>query len=361
MAAENPSPPPPSLPLPLSEPELLDSPEGSPPPPTPTWDAMETWILSELKRPDRDAASLLQLQGFLTQIREARQAASRTDLERELIEKLKLTLTKKAAERKSRENLHALARYYLFLDEPDRAIRYLQQGGPASSEDPYYPLLLAYTYLRLGDYAAAMGWLEKVDLLLSTRQPLRLSPPIFAETISGFRLYTPRPARPFRPGEDVLIYLEVTGVMFKPKTASEVFCDLLFDLAIKDAMMNECWAAPDYGAYQQIFRGPIRTLDLKIALRIPNPLPSGRYRLILTCRDRLGLREATSEASLEVKDSQERPLSRSIPSSPPASRSDSTEASEPAVDRETHLKEKALQFFQEAAQEQAQELLETKP
>ncbi|MBN2712938.1 MAG: hypothetical protein JXR97_10995 [Planctomycetes bacterium] len=225
----------------------------------------------------------------------------KTDQEKELYSKMVAMLQKNVGKAKdARSARDALAMFYLFADQPEKAIELLRKNGPASSSDIYHELKLAYTNLRLGDYRESGRNIEKARDIIRTRLPLLLSEPAFCDTITAFRLYTPISKSSFNPGDTGLIYLEIAGSEFKTDATGKASCNLNFGLAIKDEMQEVVWEKADYGQWAQTYQGPLRDLHVSITMRIPNNLPDGKYHIFVTCKDVFSGRTGISSSDFMV-------------------------------------------------------------
>ena len=175
----------------------------------------------------------------------------------------------------------SLALYYLFLNEPEKALAQWRQMGRTTDHDLSYFLVASYLELALGEYNSGRNNLETAMRLMDTRTSLALSTPVFCQTIGGYRIYVPRPEGGLLPGEEVLIYVEVEGVVFNPTPEGGSECRVMFGMKLKDDHQGTVLAEPNYGEYAPLFSGPIRDLHAALTWRIPNDLEPGRYHLTI--------------------------------------------------------------------------------
>ncbi len=261
---------------------------------------LRRWVAAQMKKGELPKAEGDRILKMLVRLRAAKNKLSRSESERQLIEALKDILRDKVVRDKtSREARESLAMFYLFLEEPDKALVHLRKAGPASELDFYYPLRLAYTQLRLGVYQKGAAYLKQVERLLAARTPLRLSTPAFCSSIVSYRIYTPHAGAFLRPGEIVLVYIEITGVALRQNAGGASSCSLSFDLAIKDSFQRPLWSKPEYGSWNRTYQGPVRDMHVSITLRIPSQIPLGRHHLTVTCRDNFGDKDnSTSTVSI---------------------------------------------------------------
>ncbi len=174
----------------------------------------------------------------------------------------------------------SLALYYLFLNEPEKALAQWRQMGKTSDYDMSYLLIASYLEFALGEYNTGRRSLETALRLMDSRTGLEVTPPVFCQTIAGYRVYVPRKEGNLLPGEEVLIYVEVEGADFKAVPEGSE-CRIMFGLQLKDENQATLWAEPNYGEYAPVFAGPVRDLHAALAWRVPNDLAPGRYHLFV--------------------------------------------------------------------------------
>lgn len=232
----------------------------------------------------------------LSQSAMAEVTAAPTDLVKALREKLQQRVVVEHASREARE---ALALFYIFNEQPDEALPILRAMGPASKKDMFQPLLLAYAYLRLGDYAKGQEALKLASSRLRGKQPLVLHPPVLCSSIQGYRLYSPVQPGELQPGGSVLIYVEIENAAFA-RRGDGVRCNLGFGLTLRNHYQEVVWDRVEYGAWEETYRGPVRDLHVMIHFKLPANLTNGRYHLDLVCRDRHTGRHATSFSTFYI-------------------------------------------------------------
>ncbi|GEM_PF-2261329 len=173
----------------------------------------------------------------------------------------------------------SLALYYLFLNEPEKALSQWRDMGKATEHDLSYLLISAYLEFALGEYNTGHGNLEKALRFMETRSSLAVSTPILCDTVAGYRIYAERGNKRVMPGEDVLLYVEIDGVEFSSLNDGSSECKLMFGLKLYDDNQSVVWAESNYGEYAPTFSGPIRDLHAALTWRVPNDLSPGRYHL----------------------------------------------------------------------------------
>ncbi len=216
-----------------------------------------------------------------------------------LSESLKSTLQKLLSDRRSEQTQRDLALFYLFRDEPDKALTYLA-APPTGEPDVFQPWLAGYAFVKLGDHSRAAECLERITRRLTDKLPLSLSEPVLCTEVTAYRLYTPRPAEPVNAGEDLLLYLEIAGATFRIDETG-AGCALDFGLTLKDSLQETVWEEASYGSWEKTYRGPVHDLHVMINLRVPNHLATGRYHLLVKCTDRATGRNGSSGHAFDVK------------------------------------------------------------
>lgn len=185
-----------------------------------------------------------------------------------------------AAEGGSRASLRSLALYYLYMNEPEKALMQWRRMGRATNADLPYLLISSYLEIALGEYNAGRNDIEEALRLMDSRASLALSTPVFCLNVGGYRIYTPRPAGDLLPGDDVLIYVEIEGADFHAQDGGRE-CRLMFGLRLKNESGYTMWSEANYGEYAPFFAGPVRDLHAALSWRVPNDLRSGHYELFV--------------------------------------------------------------------------------
>lgn len=222
------------------------------------------------------------------------------------------TLERLEAEAKKggRAAQRTLALYYMYLNEPEKALQEWRRMGRATDYDIQYLLIAAYLEFALGEYNTGRDNLERALRFMDTRTSLSLSTPVLCQTIAGYRVYIPMPAGDILPGQEVLVYTEVEGAVFKDSQDGGAECDIMFGLRLKNESQSTLWAEPNYGAYAPVFAGPIRDLHVALTWRVPNDLPPGRYHLFVEAVEESTKRRGESVLGLNVGRRETNPLPR---------------------------------------------------
>lgn len=194
----------------------------------------------------------------------------------------------------------SLALYYLYLNEPEKALAEWRRMGRASEADLPYLLISAYLELALGEYAAVRERLAVAERLMDSRASLAVSHPGFCLNVAGYRVFTPRGSEDFLPGEDTLIYVEVDGADFHETADGGRECRLMFGLKLQNENRQTLWAEPNYGEYAPFFSGPVRDLHAALSWRVPNELRQGRYHLRIEAVDQESRRRGEAVLGFNV-------------------------------------------------------------
>ncbi len=275
--------------------------------------------------PGRTAEDLLKLRKSIKQLEQHRRMLSRGQKESALLDELHVLLRAKAeAQPDAILPQEMLARFYLSVDRPQAALERLDRVGTLLEESGRlernlnWPLLMAYTYLQLGDYDRCDAFVKHADEILAERAPLRLHGADLAKRVVRYRLYEPWGEDPIEAGDSVLLYVEMDGVVFRQGADGLFGCNLMFGLELRDELQNRIWQKAEYGAYTPTYRGRIRDMHASIMFRVPRDLKPGRYRLVITCEDRNSPRpHARSMTDLGFNiGARQRPVAREEPEDP---------------------------------------------
>lgn len=245
-------------------------------------------------------ADLTRLQAKLIQMNAsvgAPAGASAEDPSRQLLAHLMQAAGKGAG----RAERRALAYYYLYLNEPEKAMEQWKLAGSSGQTDLVYPLVSGLLNIVLGELTLARRDLEMTLSSLEARLPLRIGSLVFCRTIAGYREAIPRDPGPLLPGEDVLVYAEVEGAQFQSLAGGGADCELEFSIKILDDEQRTVWAEPNFGVYSPEFMGPIRDLHTALTLRIPNDLAAGRYQLVIDVMEPRSNRRGSAAIGFDVK------------------------------------------------------------
>jgi hypothetical protein len=220
--------------------------------------------------------------------------ADRREVEARLVELLRAAV---ARDPDAREPRLDLARYYLYANAPDLAVRHLERVGPGSEQDLFWPLLSAHAYLRLGEHQTGADLLDRAVRAAGNLVPLQVVRGLFCADVDGLGQYEPRPHNTFRRGEAAWLYVELKGPVFKPVEEKLFRLNLVVDLTVRQAkLQNTVWKRSEYCRLPFEYQHPVAEVFGGIYFNIPAELADGDYVLIITCRDL----ESEHEDSLDV-------------------------------------------------------------
>ncbi len=210
------------------------------------------------------------------------------------------SLEREAAGGGGRSARRALAFFYMYLNEPEKARDQWQLMGKGSEYDISYLLISAFLEIALGEHNIGRASVESALSMLQARSPLKVTNPIFCQNVAGFRVYEPVKANNFLPGDDILIYVEIEGAQFSDSREGCSECSLMFGLKLKDDNQGTVWAEPNFGEYMPLFNGPIRDLHAVLTWKVPNNLEPGRYHLTVEAVEDATRRRGEGVTGFEV-------------------------------------------------------------
>lgn len=212
----------------------------------------------------------------------------------------------------------SLSLYYLYLNDPEKALHQWRLMGKTTDYDLNYLVMSAYMELALGEYTPARRNLETAIRHMETRSSLVVSTPVFCQTIAGYRTYIKRQEGNLLPGEEILIYVEVEGAEFASTADGGAECRLMFGLQLRDDSQKTVWADPNWGEYDPAFAGPVRDLHAALSWRVPNDLEPGRYHLTVDVVEDSTKRRGENTAGFFVGRRETNPERRPVPALNPA-------------------------------------------
>lgn len=194
----------------------------------------------------------------------------------------------------------ALAFFYMYLNEPEKAREQWRLMGKGSEYDISYLLISSFLEIALGEHNVGRASVESALSMLQARSPLKVTNPIFCQNVAGYRVFEPVKANNFLPGDDILIYVEVEGAQFSDSREGGSECSLMFGLKLKDDNQGTVWAEPNFGEYMPLFNGPIRDLHAVLTWKVPNNLEPGRYHLTVEAVEEATRRRGEGVTGFEV-------------------------------------------------------------
>jgi hypothetical protein len=198
-----------------------------------------------------------------------------------------------------RQRRMALARFYLYEDDPEKALIHLLRVGPASEDDVFWPMLTSYAYLRLGEHRKAADFLARTRDAATRIVPLHVRRVIFCNRVDGLGQYDPRTPR-FRRGEATWVYVELNGAGFR-KTADDDFrLDISIDLEIRDHVQETAWEQDKYSTFPFTYQHRVHAVFGIMELVIPRRLGPGKHTLVVEAEDREAGQRAVGEATFTI-------------------------------------------------------------
>ena len=212
-------------------------------------------------------------------------------------------LRRKVAENpNNRDARMRLASFYLFQNDPVKALRQLERAGDLPTGDAFWRMQTAYCQVCLGEYAAALSLLDGATQTVSTAIPLALKNGAFCDEVSGLAQYTPVASGEFKRGARVLFYVEATGAEFT-STDRELFAvDFTISLSFLDAMQRTVKTTPNWASPKFYYRRPVREVFMTGDTVIPEDLAPGKYQMVIEARDMRSGRIATTSVPFTIKE-----------------------------------------------------------
>lgn len=223
-------------------------------------------------------------------------AQDREEVEERLKELLRADV---ATHPESRGPRVALARFYLYLDRPDLAVRHLERAGPGAAENVFWPLLMTYGHLRSGDHARAEKALAQANQAAQALLPLRLRHALFCNHIKTLGQYEPRGTGPLAVGESTWLYIELVGVSFRRRSELQHQLNIDVHLTLRDDLQRTAWERQGYCNLPFVYQHPVHDVYAGVDFIVPD-MPAGRYTLIVTCVDRESDQKATADIALAI-------------------------------------------------------------
>lgn len=195
---------------------------------------------------------------------------------------------------KSRDARMRLASYYLFNNDPIKALRHLEQAGDLNNGDVFWKMQVAYCQLALGEYEIALRMLDGASEIVESVMPLGLRNGLFCEHVTALAQYDPLPNQAIGRGQRALFYFEVIGADFAKEQNDLYQVSFSMDLVFRDEMQRTVlsmlsWAEPKF-----YYRRPLRDIFMTGEIILPPELePGKKYTLVIECRDTHANRTAT--------------------------------------------------------------------
>ena len=155
--------------------------------------------------------------------------------------------------------------------------------------------------LQQGKPVAAYEALDAAMDRLWERMPLTVRKAMFVVgKPGGFGIYNPRENAVFKPGEPLIVYLELAGFGHKPLSGAYEI-SITGDAAIADASGEKILAnMPDFLKNRMISRRKNREYIAHLTITLSGA-PAGRYQLLLTLKDKVSGKTTQVRLPFEIR------------------------------------------------------------
>jgi hypothetical protein len=143
--------------------------------------------------------------------------------------------------------------------------------------------------------AAALAAFDRATAAFWADLPLQLRVIAFADSVSDYGDFVPRPTPEFAEGDTLRVYFEPVGYAILPD-AGGFRSGLAVDIEIRSPGGLIFASTRDYARLEWKGRNPMHEVHATVAIALPANLRPGHYLLVLTLRDEGSVK--TSEANL---------------------------------------------------------------
>lgn len=148
-------------------------------------------------------------------------------------------------------------------------------------------------------WTAAANSLASAAEALAAYCPLKLNNPEFCRAVQSFGVTEPFAGHVFRPGQEVLLYVELQHFETQPSSAGH---ETEFRATYRVADANERIVSEHpLPIDRQTSRNRRHDYFIAYRLRLPNSLPNGAYHLLLSIDDVKGRKSATTRLAFELR------------------------------------------------------------
>ena len=175
-------------------------------------------------------------------------------------------------------------------------------GSPASRAGDIADLAAkAEQLLQQGKPVAAYETLDAAMDMLWQRMPLTVRKAVFVVgRPGGFGIYNPRENAVFKPGEPMVVYLELAGFGHKPLSGAHEIA-ITGDVAIADESGRKVLAnMADFLKSRMVSRRKNREYFAQVTVELSGA-PAGRYQLLLMLRDKVSGKTARVRMPFEIR------------------------------------------------------------
>jgi hypothetical protein len=218
--------------------------------------------------------------------------------QKDLLQKLRQKVASDPDKRAYRLNL---AKFYLYMNDAEKAERHLTRIGPASKKDLIWRILCAQSYVLLGEYSRAAELFDNVTGKLDKIIPLRVTKAVLCDKIRQRGQYSKRATNEISSGEMTWIYLEVQGAQFTPTAKNDLQLNLSFGVEIRDEMQRSVWSVNDYCGISPVYQHEMKDVFAGVDFTLPQKLNKGKHTLIISCTDKNSGRTSSKDIKIIVK------------------------------------------------------------
>jgi hypothetical protein len=152
-----------------------------------------------------------------------------------------------------------------------------------------------------GNGLAAINEMDAAQDALWTAMPLTLRKVEKAVKASGLGIYTPRPDGPYKPGENIYIYMEPVGYGYGDDGLGNKVIELSVDLTLLDAAGRTLASVENIGNVKIASRFKNRELFFGLNLSLdPSSVKPGKYRGDFTLHDKNSTKAAKFSVNFEI-------------------------------------------------------------
>jgi hypothetical protein len=168
----------------------------------------------------------------------------------------------------------------------------MELGGSAAAGPVADNAARAESLLATGDAAGAAAAFDAAADAFAAASPLQFRVALFADQVTGFGQYRPRPEGPFHSADTVTIYLEPIGYGFSSDGDQQ---RVSFSTAIEIRTPGGLvlGKTDDFGTVEWRGRSKDRSIDTAVSVALPQLKP-GSYELLLTLTDAATTKSATA-------------------------------------------------------------------
>mgnify|MGYP007096396820 CR=1 FL=1 len=159
------------------------------------------------------------------------------------------------------------------------------------------------TRLALGDYPGALTQARDIVARVWDESPgIGFTDTLLViEPASGFGIYNPRADNIYKQGEPIVIYAEPFGYAYGSPGEGLYSIGFFVDLQVQSEEGEVLGDVPNVTELDMSSRYPNKEFQANITYNLDG-IPTGKYRLITTLRDKNSAKFGTFEAQIELSD-----------------------------------------------------------